>query len=263
EPDLSLHDAQTAKYEAVCDALDLAQGDAVLEVGCGWGGFAEVAADAGADVTAITLSHRQLDYAARRLATRTVAHADDGSGGADGGPVGEAPAPGKVMFALEDYRDVSGQYDKIASIEMIEAVGEENWPTYFRTIHDRLKPGGLAAIQVITIRESSYDNYRAKPDFIQRFIFPGGMLPTKTHLREIAVEAGLEPTGHMVFGSSYARTLVEWRDRFDANQSAITALGFDARFAKLWRYYLTYCEAGFDRGVIDVGIYSYRRPLVA
>lgn len=238
-PDATLDDAQACKYNAVLRALDIQPGERVLEIGCGWGGFVEAAADAGAEVRAITISQRQLAYTKNRLATR-------GQGD-------------RAEAVFEDYRDTTGTFDKIASIEMIEAVGAEHWSTYFETICDRLRSGGSAVIQAITIREDSFADYMAKPDFIQRYIFPGGVLPTKTHLKDHAAAAGLSFEMVTTFGASYARTLGEWRRRFHAQWPQIEALGFDGRFRRLWDYYLTYCEAGFEKGVIDVGIYRFTR----
>ncbi len=244
-PDATLVDAQDAKYEAVLSALDLRRGHRVLEIGCGWGGFAEAAVRRGADLTAITLSARQLAYTRARMS-------------------GIQPAPeSSPDIAYRDYRDTEGTYDRIASIEMIEAVGAEHWQTYFDTLKDRLAEKGVAVIQAITIRESSFATYSARPDFIQRYIFPGGMLPTKTHLRRHAEAAGLSFETTCSFGPDYARTLRAWQTRFNDQWPQISAMGFDERFRRLWNYYLSYCAAGFDRGVIDVGIYKFRRPGVA
>lgn len=244
-PDTTLDASQTVKYDAILDALELNGGESVLEIGCGWGGFVEAAAARGANVKAITISERQRAYTADRIV-------------AAGGRW-----PGRASVRFCDYRDTTGTFDRVASIEMVEAVGAEHWPKYFQTLHDRLVPGGIAAIQAISIREASFDNYAAKADFIQRFIFPGGMLPTPSHLRRHAQDAGLVCDDVQTFGSSYARTLDEWRRRFHEQWPQIEALGFDDRFRKLWDYYLAYCEAGFQRGVVDVGIYKYRRPVVA
>ena len=230
----SLEAAQVAKYELVLDALELDKPSEILEVGCGWGGFAEVAAEKGHRVTGLTISTEQLAYAHKRLGD-------------------------KAEIRFQDYRDTPESFDAIASIEMIEAVGEANWPTYFRVLHDRLKPGGRAAVQAITIDERFYEGYRAAPDFIQRYIFPGGMLPTKTILAEQAAKAGLAIATAATFGRDYAETLALWRERFEASWSAISRLGFDEHFRRRWRYYLCYCEAGFADGAIDVGVYSFTR----
>lgn len=231
----SLEAGQAAKYALVLDALELGRPSSILEIGCGWGGFAEAAALRGHQVTGLTISREQLDYARARL----------GSG---------------AELRFEDYRDTTGQFDAIASIEMIEAVGEANWPTYFRVLHDRLKPGGSAAVQAITIGEQFYEAYRAKTDFIQRYIFPGGMLPTRQILAAEARRAGLAFDTVRTFGQDYARTLAIWRERFEANWNAIARLGFDEAFRRRWTYYLCYCEAGFADGAIDVGVYRFRRP---
>lgn len=230
----TLEASQVAKYELVVDALALGQPSSILEIGCGWGGFAEVAADRGHHVTGLTISREQLAYAQERLGSRA-----------------------EILF--QDYRDTPEQYDAIASIEMIEAVGEAHWPTYFKVLHDRLKPGGIAAVQAITIDRRLFDSYRRKADFIQRYIFPGGMLPTSCILADQAERAGLSFAPVQIFGQDYARTLALWRERFEAAWSAIAPLGFDERFRRRWNYYLSYCEAGFREGSIDVGIYRFQR----
>ena len=235
-----LQAAQDQKYRTVLDGLDLKSGDRLLEIGCGWGGLAEMAARQGMHVTGLTLSREQLSYARSRLRRAGLLE--------------------KADFRYEDYRDCAGSYDAIASVEMIEAVGEAHWPDYFKTLHDRLKPGGHAAIQAITIDEKYFDTYRRKADFIQRYIFPGGMLPTVTRMHEEAKRAGLAFETVERFGESYARTLVDWRTRFRANWPEIQKLGFDERFRRMWEYYLTYCEVGFERGDVDVGIYRLTKP---
>jgi cyclopropane-fatty-acyl-phospholipid synthase len=231
----TLEAGQTAKYDLVLDALGLENPSEILEIGCGWGGFAEVAADRGHRVTGLTISREQLDYARTRLGDR-------------------------ADIRFQDYRDTPERFDAIASIEMIEAVGEANWPTYFRVLHDRLNPGGSAAVQAITIAERLYPGYRAKADFIQRYVFPGGMLPTKSILAAQAAAAGLSFETVSTFGEDYARTLAIWRDRFEASWKAVARLGFDEHFRRRWRYYLCYCEAGFSEAAIDVGIYRFSRP---
>ena len=220
--------------------LELAAGHTVLEIGCGWGGFAEVAGAHGATVTGITISQEQFDEASARVA---------GKGLGD-----------QVRIQFEDYRETSGAYDRLASIEMIEAVGEDNWPAYFGVIHERLKPGGVAVLQAITIRPDLYQIYRDNPDFIQRYIFPGGMLPTVADMRRQSEAVGLTFEDVETFGASYARTLADWRRRFDQAWPRMEALGFDVRFRRMWLYYLTYCEVGFERGTIDVGLYRLRKP---
>lgn len=240
-PNQSLEEAQRAKYHRVADMLGLKQGETVLEVGCGWGGFAETAArDYGAVVYGITLSSEQLKFANERMKRQGLDNL--------------------ATLHFEDYRDTQGQFDHVASIEMIEAVGEEHWPSYFKTVHDRLKPGGTAAIQAITIDERDFDDYRARPDFIQRFIFPGGMLLTQSAMKEQGDKVGLVLEKSDLFRLSYAKTLALWRERFLDRWSVISKLGYSEEFRRKWVYYLSYCEAGFAEGSIDVGIYQYRKP---
>jgi cyclopropane-fatty-acyl-phospholipid synthase len=239
----SLEAAQRLKYKMVLDAAEARKGSHVLEIGCGWGGFAEEAARRGARVAGITLSKEQLSFAQKRLA--------------------DAKLSDNAELRLEDYRDTKGVFDAIASIEMIEAVGEPHWPKYFSTLFERLKPGGAAAIQGITIAEANWDSYRNGVDFIQRYVFPGGMLLTKEILREQAQRAGLLLEKVECFGQSYAETLRQWRLRFEAAWPRIIPLGFDERFKRLWTLYLCYCEAGFAEGIIDVGIYKLRKPATA
>jgi cyclopropane-fatty-acyl-phospholipid synthase len=236
----SLEAAQRLKYQHVLQVAEVKKGSKVLEIGCGWGGFAEEAAKMGAQVRGITLSKEQLAYAQARIEN--------------------AGLGAKAEFHFEDYRDTQGKFDAIASIEMIEAVGEAHWPTYFKTLYDRLKPGGAAAVQGITILESNFESYRNGVDFIQRYVFPGGMLLTKDIMREQAQKAGLLLEKMECFGKSYAETLRQWRVRFEAAWPTIIPLGFDERFRKLWTLYLCYCEAGFEEGIIDVGIYKIRKP---
>lgn len=235
-----LEAAQHAKYHRLARELGLEPGHRVLEIGCGWGGFAEVAArDYGAHVHGITLSREQLVYAQKRAL--------------------EAGLADRVTFELRDYRDVAGSYDAIASIEMFEAVGEKYWPAFFSTVADRLKAGGRAALQIITIDPESFDDYRRNPDFIQRYIFPGGMLPTRAHVLDHALRFGLAPQDEHGFGLDYARTLAEWRERFVATWPEIAELGFDDRFKRMWLYYLAYCEGGFRSGNIDVRQFAFQR----
>ncbi len=238
----SLEDAQRTKYHRVADMAGVKAGSSILEIGCGWGGFAEAAArDYGASLRGITLSSEQLRYGQERLARQGL--------------------DTLATLHFEDYRATTGQFDHIVSIEMIEAVGEDNWPSYFQTVHDRLKPGGSAAIQAITINEGDFDGYRSGPDFIQRYIFPGGMLLTKSIMREFGEKYGLVLENSETFRLSYARTLKRWRERFVEQWSNIAPLGYDEEFKRKWIYYLCYCEAGFTEGSIDVGIYQYRRPI--
>jgi cyclopropane-fatty-acyl-phospholipid synthase len=235
-----LETAQWAKLHAVARMAGLAPDLDVLEIGCGFGSFALLAArDYGCRVTAITLSPSQFAEAKRR--------------------VQEAGLEDRITLRLQDYRDLRGQFDRIVSIEMIEAVGERYWPVYFRTLHDRLRPDGVAVLQAITLDEARFADYRRHIDFIRHFIFPGGMLPTRSILREQAESAGLVLAGERRFGADYARTLETWLARFVAAEEAIAALGFDERFRRLWRLYLVYCAVGFRDGRIDVGHYRLIR----
>lgn len=236
----SLEAAQRRKIAKVMEAAEIGPGKHVLEIGCGWGGVAEEVGKAGATLRGITLSREQLEFANARMQRLGLSQACE--------------------LVFEDYRDTTGSFDAIASVEMIEAVGERHWPTYFRTVFDRLKPGGVAAIQGITIREDNFDAYRNGVDFIQRYIFPGGMLLTKDIMKEQTQKAGLLLEKMECFGQSYAQTLRMWHDRFEAAWPRIAGLGFDERFRKMWKLYLSYCEAGFAEGIIDVGIYKLRKP---
>ncbi len=228
-----LSTAQLRKYQSLAERMDLQPGQHVLEIGCGWGGFAEyMAKTCGVDVVALTLSREQYDYAKSRI---FAAGLND-----------------KVDIRLRDYRDETGSYDRIASIEMIEAVGEQFWPTYFRQLHDRLVPGGIAGIQAITIQDRYFPGYRREIDFIRRYVFPGGMLPAPSILKDLGERFGLPLIGERIFGEDYAKTLAVWRQRFRDAWPALVPLGFDERFRRLWEYYLAYCEAGFLSGNIDV-----------
>jgi cyclopropane-fatty-acyl-phospholipid synthase len=224
--------AQLRKCNRLLDLLEARPGQRVLEIGCGWGGFALQAAKRGLCVSGITLSREQLAFARRR--------------------VSEAGMEGSVELRLQDYRQLSETYDHIVSIEMLEAVGEENWDTYTRSLRRCLKPGGRAALQFITIAESAFDGYRRNPDFIQRYIFPGGMLPTLSRFRAAVEGAGLRTVCADLFGEDYARTLSEWHRRFLQSEREVERMGFDDRFRRMWRYYLGYCEAGFRSGRIDL-----------
>ncbi len=235
--DESLEIAQESKLDRVVRSLDPKPGARVLEIGCGWGAMANrLATHAGCEVEGISLSHEQLRYAQEHNSVI----ADDQS-------------PGQTEFRHQDYRAVEGTYDHIVSIEMFEAVGEQYWVTYFNKVSDLLETGGSAVLQVITIAEDRFEEYRSSPDFIQRYIFPGGMLPTKSHLEELVEGAGFELIGTDWFGISYAETLARWRERFDQVTREVGALGFDDRFLRMWRYYLDYCETGFRFGRTDVG----------
>lgn len=236
-----LESAQSAKYAMLARHLDLKPGEHVLEIGCGWGGFAEYAArEHGVRVTGITISDEQFAYATDRM--RRAGLSD------------------RVEIRREDYRDVQGQFDKVASIEMFEAVGEKYWPAYFEKISEVLKPGGRAGLQIITIKDELFDGYRRRADFIQRYVFPGGMLASIARLKEETAKAGLAWSKAEAFGQSYAETLAEWARRFQAKWSDIRALGFDERFKRLWLFYLGYCEAGFRTGRTDVVQLELAKP---
>ncbi len=236
----SLGEAQRKKYASICDRIAPAPGDRILEIGCGWGGFAEYAArERGVRVTGLTISRQQCDYARRRLY--------------------EAGLAERAEIVLRDYRDERGTYDGIASIEMIEAVGEKYWSAYFSAVYDRLRPGGVAALQAITISDRLFPKYRTQVDFFQKYIFPGGMLPSPTALREHAEAAGLQSTGSVAFAESYSRTLRAWRRRFNARWERVAALGFDERFHRMWNYYLAASAAGFAARTTDVVQIAFRR----
>jgi cyclopropane-fatty-acyl-phospholipid synthase len=228
-----LERAQTAKYRALAQHLALKPGEHVLEIGCGWGGFAEFAArEYGVTVTGVTISDEQLKYATQRMA--------------------RAGLSDRVTILSRDYREIDGKFDKVASIEMFEAVGEEYWPAFFDKIAAVLKPGGRAALQIITIKDDLFEHYRSRADFIQRHIFPGGMLASVARLKQDTARAGLAWRQVETFGASYAETLSQWGERFRSRWEDIRALGFDERFKRLWLFYLSYCEAGFRSGRTDV-----------
>ena len=231
-PGQGLAAAQENKYRALADAMDLRPCHHVLEIGCGWGGFAEYAARQGARVTGITISKAQHDFARRRLFNLGL---ND-----------------RAEIKLIDYRDVEGQFDRVASIEMFEAVGERYWPTYFDKVAQVLKPDGRAGLQIITIQDELFEGYRRRADFIQKYIFPGGMLPSESRLRSETTKAGLTWTGIERFGLDYGETLAAWKRTFQARWDEIAPLGFDLRFRRLWEFYLSYCEAGFRTGRTDV-----------
>lgn len=234
-----LESAQAAKYRALANDIGIRKGEHVLEIGCGWGGFAEFAArEFGCRVTGLTISREQYDFAQARVAKAGLAD--------------------QVEIKFQDYRDEQGRYDRIASIEMFEAVGEKHWPVFFGKMKECLKEGGTAGLQIITINEAAYPNYRRTPDFIQRYIFPGGMLPTPSILRTLGNDHGFAYLKERVFPQDYARTLAEWRERFWASWEKILPMGFDDRFKKLWEFYLHYCEAGFRAEYIDVRQIVYK-----
>ena len=231
--DTDLARAQLRKYRAIAEAAELRPDHHVLEIGCGWGGFAEFAArDIGCRVTGLTISREQYDFARSRFA--------------------KAGLTDRVEIKLLDYRDETGLFDRIVSIEMFEAVGEAFWPAFFGQLRDRLAAGGRAAVQVITIREENFDRYRREIDFIRRYIFPGGMLPSPRVMRDLGARFGLPLSGETIFGHDYAATLAAWRERFQAAWPQLGPLGFDERFRRMWEYYFAYCEAGFRSGNIDV-----------
>jgi cyclopropane-fatty-acyl-phospholipid synthase len=234
-----LVDAQWAKVRRALVECGVKRGDRVLEIGCGWGALAECAArDFGAAVTGVTLSKEQLTWARRRLA--------------------DAGLPGELR--LQDYRDIGdGPYDAIASIEMFEAVGREYWAGYFATLRRQLKPGGRACIQSITIRDDLFERYVKSTDFIQQYIFPGGLLPSPSAFRAEAARAGLRLVNELEFGADYAETLRRWRERFLSEDGRVRRLGFDNRFMRIWEFYLAYCEAAFAAGNTSVMQFTLQR----
>ncbi|MFZ0527507.1 MAG: cyclopropane-fatty-acyl-phospholipid synthase family protein [Xanthobacteraceae bacterium] len=235
--DETLERAQQRKLDRIAELLALRGKEKVLEIGCGWGALAErLMRSFGTSVLGVTLSRQQLGYAKARLSAEIER--------------------GQAELRFLDYRDLEGRFDRIASIEMIEAVGERYWPAYFAKLRACLASGGIAVIQAITIAEERFEAYRKRPDFIQRHIFPGGMLPTRSIIEREAARAGLKLVFHESFGDSYAQTLREWRQRFLQAWPALEALGFNARFQRLWEYYLAYCEIGFRSRSVDVGFYK-------
>jgi cyclopropane-fatty-acyl-phospholipid synthase len=238
--DEALETAQQRKYLRLLERLDADEGAHILEIGCGWGGFAETAARQGYRVTGITLSEEQLAYARDRIE--------------------RAGLSDRVELRLQDYRDLDQQYDHVVSIEMFEAVGEEWWPTYFAKVNQCLRPGGRAALQVITIDERAFAHYRDNPDFIQLYIFPGGMLPPVPRFQEIAAAAGLQCREEAFFGEDYALTLRRWFEEVRRSAGIIEALGYSESFLRMWRYYLAYCEIGFRSGRVDLMQTILERP---
>lgn len=237
-----LERAQIQKYASMVDNMGVQPGDHVLEIGCGWGGFAEYAAkERGLKVTGLTISQAQYDYAVDRME--------------------KAGLSDQVELCLRDYRDECGSYDGIASIEMFEAVGEKYWSTYFDTLRERLKPGRHAALQIITLQEGRWQQYRKGVDFIQKYIFPGGMLPSVTALQDEVSKAGLTLKGSIEFGESYSQTLRRWHEMFNNRWNEVAELGFDERFQRMWNYYLTTCAASFQYGNCDVTQLTVTRPV--
>jgi cyclopropane-fatty-acyl-phospholipid synthase len=242
QTDRPMAQAQAAKVRRALRECQVQPGDRVLEIGCGWGALAETAAgEFGASVTGVTLSSEQLAYARERLAGKGLGVQAD--------------------LRLQDYRDIDdAPFDAIASIEMFEAVGREYWAEFFGTLRDKLKPGGRACIQTITIREDLFDRYVKSTDFIQQYIFPGGLLPSPNAFRAEAAKAGLQVVGELAFGRDYAETLRQWRAAFLAHDPQVRQLGFDTRFVRIWEFYLAYCEAAFATGNTDVMQFTLRRP---
>ncbi len=237
----SLEKAQIAKYASMVDQMGVKPGDHVLEIGCGWGGFAEYAAkERGLKVTGLTISKEQLDYANKRIKSKGLSD--------------------KVNLKLQDYRDETGVYDGVASIEMFEAVGEKYWPVYFDKIKQCLKPGKQATLQIITIQDARWDVYRKSVDFIQKYIFPGGMLPSPSVLRQEIHRAGLSVQHSIEFGKSYSQTLRRWFEVFNNKWDNISAMGFDDRFRRMWNFYLTSCAATFESGNCDVTQITLQKP---
>jgi len=237
----SLVAAQTLKYASMVDQMGSQPGDHVLEIGCGWGGFAEYAArERGLKVTGLTISQAQYDFAVDRIA--------------------KAGLSDRVTIKLQDYRDERGSYDGIASIEMFEAVGERYWPVYFDTLRERLKPGRHATLQIITIPDSRWHIYRRGVDFIQKYIFPGGMLPAPSVLRAEVERAGLSVKGSIEFGQSYSLTLRRWHEAFTHRWSDVRHMGFDERFKRMWDFYLASCAGAFEGGSCDVTQITVTRP---
>jgi cyclopropane-fatty-acyl-phospholipid synthase len=240
-PQESLEAAQRRKYASMVDQMGAKAGDHVLEIGCGWGGFAEYAAkERGLKVTGLTISQAQHDYAVERIA--------------------KAGLSDQVEIKLQDYRDERGVYDGIASIEMFEAVGERYWPVYFDSLRERLKPGGNATLQIITVTDARWQMYRRGVDFIQKYICPGGMLPAPSVLRAEVEKAGLKVKGSIEFGASYSLTLRRWHETFTDRWGEIRSLGFDDRFKRMWDFYLASCAGAFQGGNCDVTQITVTRP---
>ncbi|MDA8584895.1 cyclopropane-fatty-acyl-phospholipid synthase family protein [Rhodobacteraceae bacterium] len=237
----SLENAQNKKYASMVDQMGAGPGDHVLEIGCGWGGFAEYAAkERGLKVTCLTISQEQYDYAVLRMKRQGLSD--------------------RVEIKLQDYRDETGTYDGIVSIEMFEAVGEKYWPVYFDALRKRLKPGRNATLQIITVPDERFEIYRKSVDFIQKYIFPGGMLPSDAVLKKEVEKAGLSVLKSIEFGESYSQTLRRWHDTFNQRWDDVSLLGFDGRFRRMWNFYLTACAAGFHAGTIDVTQITVTNP---
>ena len=234
----SLEQAQQAKYQRMLEQAELEPNSHLLEVGCGWGGFAAAAAEAGHRVTGITISPSQLAFAQERLAAEIKA--------------------GSVSLELTDYREISGSFDAVVSIEMFEAVGREWWSTYMETLRGRVKPGARAVVQTITINDELFDSYVEQPDFIQTCIFPGSLLSCPSQFKDHARAAGLEAEGDHFFGLSYAETLRRWQQAFNAEEDSVRDLGFDTEFIRLWNFYMSYCIGGFEAERTNVAQFAFR-----
>ncbi len=232
----SLESAQKQKYQKILDKLDLKAGSHIIEIGCGWGGFAEYASNLGHQVTGVTISKEQLDYAKKRNEATSL-----------------------VNIEYRDYRDLTGEYDAVVSIEMFEALGQEYWDVYFEKVESLLKSGGKALIQSITIDDKSFKRYSKSSDFIQQYIFPGGMLPTVSIFKIIAEKSGLTTVKDEDFGKSYAKTLCEWDKTFRLKSEAVKQLGFDEKFKRTWHFYLKYCQGGFENGKLGVSQFLLER----
>ena len=234
--------AQTAKVRRALRLVDAKAGDRILEIGCGWGALAELGGqEFGAHMSGVTLSHEQLAFANQRMQTQGLAATSN--------------------LRLQDYRDIDdGPYDAICSIEMLEAVGQEYWPTYFESVARLLKSGGKACVQTIVIDDSLFDRYVKSTDFIQQYIFPGGCLPCPREFRAHAERAGLKVIDELAFGLDYAETLRRWRHQFMADKAQVLQLGFDERFIRIWEFYLAYCEAAFEQHNTDVVQYTLVKP---
>ena len=248
--DQPMRAAQDAKVRRALEMVQAKAGDRILEIGCGWGALAEMAtAGFGASLTGVTLSTEQLAFAQQRMER-----------------LGVPSGPGRQAdLRLQDYRDIGATtpdapFDAICSIEMIEAVGREYWPTYFQSVHRLLKPGGRACVQSIVIDDALFERYVSSTDFIQQYIFPGGCLPCPREFRREAAAAGLEVVDEFSFGLDYAETLRRWREKFLASRQQVLQLGFDERFMRVWEFYLAYCEAAFAKANIDLVQYTLVKP---
>jgi cyclopropane-fatty-acyl-phospholipid synthase len=235
---LPLEDAQRAKYQNILSKL---RSETILEIGCGWGGFAEAAAKVNKKITCLTISERQQEYAARRIAKQNLDQL--------------------AKIKLQDYREEKGVYDNVVSIEMFEAVGQEYWNKFFQVVKNSLKPSGKAVLQIITIDEQVFKDYKNRVDFIQKHIFPGGVLPSKTKIRELAKNHGFKINDEFCFGQDYSKTLAIWLKNFDAKYEQIKSLGFNDEFIRKWRFYLCYCIAGFNSKRTDVVQFELEKNL--